>query len=137
MPMKVTAKKAQYLKRKKEGLCPRCGAKRKKNEKFIYCGDCRAFFRDYSDGIADKINQKRKDRYEERKDNNECPRCGKRLGKSYKKTICPTCLEKQYKYNYRKDRPRVKSAASSVSKPAVKKPAAKKPAPKKKTKKRA
>ena len=88
-----------YLQRKKSGCCPRCGSKKKKSSKFIYCEDCRAFFRNYNQEISDSINKLRRAKYKQRKKNNQCPRCGKKLGKRYDKIICPTCLEKQYSYN--------------------------------------
>jgi len=91
-----------YLQRKKDGLCPRCGAKKRKSYKFSYCEDCRLFFRNYNREVSENINKVRKDRYDERKENRQCPRCGKSLGKKYKKIICASCLEKQYQYNYGK-----------------------------------
>jgi len=106
MPAKKTEKQIVYLQRKKNGCCPRCGVKVRKNSKFIYCEDCRAFFRDYNNRISDTLHTVRKARYDERKENNQCPRCGKSLGKKYKRTICLSCLEKQYEYNYGKKRPK-------------------------------
>ncbi|MDR2730546.1 MAG: hypothetical protein LBB81_06580 [Treponema sp.] len=91
--------------------------------------------------MSDSINKVRKARYNLRKKKNQCPRCGKQLGKNYDKTICEECLEKQYKYNYGKDRIKkdektiakkpgnkktgVKKA--NVKKPVVKKTGVKKP----------
>jgi len=105
MPAKASERKVVYNQRKEEGYCPRCGNKVGKRSKFIFCEDCRAFFRNYSNERADNLNETRKARYDERKEKRLCPRCGKRLGKKYKKTICPACLEKQYNYNYGKKRP--------------------------------
>ena len=105
MPTKASERKVIYIQRKKGGFCPRCGNKVGKKSKYIYCDDCRSFFRGYSKERAKSLNKARKARYDERKENKLCPRCGKYLGKKYKKTICPTCLEKQYKYNYGKKRP--------------------------------
>jgi len=102
MSEKAKKRKTVYLQRKKQGDCPRCGKKRKKNSKYIYCDDCREFFRSYNEKISKKINKIRKKRYDDRKKGGKCPRCGKSLGKKYTKTICPACLEKQYKYNYGK-----------------------------------
>jgi len=102
MPTKTSDKRTVYLQRKAEGCCPRCGKKLKKNSRFIYCDDCRAFFRNYNSGISESLNETRKERYAERKENHLCPRCGIKLGKKYTKTICETCLEKQYTYNYGK-----------------------------------
>jgi ribosomal protein L37AE/L43A len=108
MPVKNNERRAVYLERKKRGLCPRCGARRRKKSKFVFCDDCRAFFRNYNENISEYSNRIRKARYDERKENNQCPRCGKNLGKRYKKTICLACLEKQYRYNYGKSRPKKK-----------------------------
>jgi len=108
MPSKNKERTALYLQRKKEGCCPRCGGRKKKNSKFIFCDDCRAFFRNYNKSISEDLNEARKSRYDERKENHQCPRCGKKLVKSYKKTMCLACLEKQYKYNYGTKRPKKK-----------------------------
>jgi len=108
MPVRKDERRAVYLQRKESGYCPRCGVKTKKKSKFIFCEDCRAFFRNYHENISEKIYKIRKARYDERKKNHQCPRCGRNLGKRYKKTICLICLEKQYKYNYGKSRPKKK-----------------------------
>jgi Zn finger protein HypA/HybF involved in hydrogenase expression len=105
MPTKNSKRKIIYLKRKKLGLCPRCGNKIKKRYKYIFCEDCREFFRNYNRETSETINKIRKDRYDKRKRKKQCPRCGKQLGKKYKKIICAECLKKQYKYNYGKDKP--------------------------------
>jgi uncharacterized paraquat-inducible protein A len=104
MPLENSERRITYLKRKKSGCCPRCGKKLRKNYKYSYCEDCRDFFRNYNEGMSKKINKIRKTRYNQRKKNNQCPRCGKSLGKRYKNIICVECLEKQYKYNYGKSR---------------------------------
>jgi len=98
MPSEPSERRVLYLKRKKSGCCPRCGAKKRKSYKFIYCEDCRAFYRDYNQEMSDDINSVRKARYKKRKKNKQCPRCGKKHNKSYKKTICAACLKKQYSY---------------------------------------
>jgi uncharacterized Zn finger protein (UPF0148 family) len=116
MPAKPSDRRVLYLQRKKSGCCPRCGNKVKNSSRFIYCDDCRAFFRGYNEEISDSINKTRKAKYNKRKKNDQCPRCGIKLGKKYTKTICPECLEKQYEYNYgkkRKTKSSVKSTASS------------------------
>jgi hypothetical protein len=105
MPVKTSKRRIVYRKRKESGCCPRCGVKVRKNSKFIYCEDCRAFFRNYNNSISEELSRTRKARYDERKENNQCPRCGKNLGKKYKRTICLSCLKIQYKYNYGKNRP--------------------------------
>ena len=98
MPVLASERRVVYLKRKKSGCCPRCGSKKRKNSKFIYCDDCRAFFRNYNQEISESINKTRRAKYKQRKKNNQCPRCGKKLGKKYKNIICSECLGKQYKY---------------------------------------
>jgi uncharacterized paraquat-inducible protein A len=105
MPTENSERRIIYLERKEHGYCPRCGNKVRKNYKFSYCEDCRAFFRNYYNDISESISEVRRSRYSQRKDNRQCPRCGKRLGKKYKNIICTECLEKQYKYNYGKNRP--------------------------------
>ena len=117
MPAKPSDRRVLYLQRKKSGCCPRCGNKVKKSSGFSYCDDCRAFFRGYNEEIADSINKTRKAKYNKRKKNNLCPRCGKKLGKNYTKTICPECLEKQYEYNYGKKRKT--KTTTSAKKPAT------------------
>ena len=104
MPLDNSERQALYKKRKKLGLCPRCGGKKRKNEKFSYCSDCRAFYRNYNEETSEKQNERRKAAYDRRKENGQCPRCGKKLGAKYKNTICKACLDKQYKYNYGKKR---------------------------------
>ena len=46
----------------------------------------------------EEINEKRRERYAERKDSGRCPRCGKKL-RSKKFTLCKICLEKAREYN--------------------------------------
>lgn len=46
----------------------------------------------------DEINEKRRERYAERKGSGRCPRCGKKL-RSSKFTLCKTCLERAREYN--------------------------------------
>ena len=101
MPLESSERKKIYRRRKTSGCCPRCGAKKGKNSKFSYCDDCRGFFRNYNREMSESFNEQRKARYKQRKKNNECPRCGKKLGKAYGKTICASCLKKQYSYNNR------------------------------------
>jgi Zn finger protein HypA/HybF involved in hydrogenase expression len=102
MSVEALKRKVLYQKRRKSGCCPRCGSKKKKSSKYIFCDDCRAFFRGYNQEISETINKDRRTKYNKRKKNNECPRCGKKLPKTYDKKICPKCLEKQYEYNYGK-----------------------------------
>ena len=46
----------------------------------------------------DEINEKRRERYADRKESGRCPRCGKKL-RSLKHTLCKDCLEKAREYN--------------------------------------
>ena len=46
----------------------------------------------------DEVNEKRRERYAERKESGRCPRCGKKL-RSLKFTLCKNCLEKAREYN--------------------------------------
>ena len=46
----------------------------------------------------DEINEKRRERYAERKEENRCPRCGKK-NRSKTRTLCKDCLEKAREYN--------------------------------------
>ena len=48
----------------------------------------------------DEINEKRREKYADRKDSGNCPRCGKKL-RSLKFTLCKDCLEKARDYNQR------------------------------------
>jgi ribosomal protein S27AE len=105
MPKKASERRILYQSMKEKGYCPRCGNKKEADEKYIYCGACRDFFRKYQEENSKSINKTRKSIYEQRKQKKRCPRCGKLLGKRYKKTLCTKCLIKQYKYNYGKDRP--------------------------------
>ena len=100
MPAEAPERRINYHERKESGHCPRCGVKKKKKYNYIYCEDCRTFFRNYSRENSEDVNKKRKINYDQRKKNKQCPRCGKKLGKKYTKTICQVCLEKQYEYNY-------------------------------------
>ncbi|MDR0501822.1 MAG: hypothetical protein LBH16_00725 [Treponema sp.] len=95
-----------YLKRKKSGLCPRCGNKVKKTSKFINCDDCREYYRNYNREISESVQEVRRERYDRRKAKNCCPRCGTPVGKKSKNILCQQCLDKQYKYNNGKPRPK-------------------------------
>ena len=99
MPAETIDRKKVYVKRKKSGLCPRCGNKIKKNSRFTYCEVCREYYRNYNREISDEIQKVRRQRYATRKAKNLCPRCGIKVGKNSKNTICPKCLDKQYYYN--------------------------------------
>jgi len=122
MSEEALKRKVLYQKRRKSGCCPRCGKKRSKTSKYIFCDDCRAFFRGYNQEISETINKDRRAKYNKRKKNNECPRCGKKLPKTYNKKICPKCLEKQYEYNYgKKKKPAKKAVKKTVKRRKAKK----------------
>ena len=48
----------------------------------------------------DEINEKRREKYAERKDSGRCPRCGAKI-RSGKSTLCKVCLERARDYNQR------------------------------------
>jgi len=106
MSLELADRRKKYSKRKKGGLCPRCGCKVKKTSKYITCDDCREYYRNYNREISDSIQEVRRDRYAERKAKDQCPRCGVPVGKKSKNTICSACLDKQYKYNTGSPRPK-------------------------------
>ena len=99
-------RKKTYQQRKEEGLCPRCGGKRKKAGRYVFCDDCRAFYRKYNEKISEEIKKQRKKKYALRVKNRECPRCGKKLGKNYPNKICRPCLVIRYSYSSGKKRPK-------------------------------
>ena len=98
MPATNKERRKIYLERQKQGLCPRCGKKKSKREKYSYCDDCREFYRNYQYEKSEEINSNRKALYEERKANGQCPRCGKKHSARYTKIMCKKCLEKSYSY---------------------------------------
>jgi len=79
----------------------------------------------YRELHRNEINEKRRERYEERKDKNRCPRCGGKVKKGY--TLCTDCCEYQGTLNkkYAKKRKVAVKSVKAVKKP-VKKAAAKK-----------
>jgi len=110
----------------------------------------------YRELHRDDINEKRRERYEERKEKNRCPRCGGKVKKGY--TLCADCCEYQGALNkkYAKKRKAsvksvkavkktgkaaaakkavVKKTAKPAAKKAVKKPVKKIAKPKKTVKK--
>jgi len=104
MATELAERRKVYLKRKRSGLCPRCGNKVRKSSKFKMCESCREYFRNYNNEISDYQNETKRTRYAERKAKNLCPRCGIKVGKRAKNIICSSCLNKQYKYNTGKKR---------------------------------
>ena len=100
MPTDKSERRIIYLQRKESGHCPRCGGKKNKSDiQHTYCEDCRSFFRNYQKEGSESANEIKKSRYLERKNNRQCPRCGKKHGKRYSNIICLDCLDKQYGYN--------------------------------------
>jgi len=95
MPSDKKDRRRTYRERKEQGNCPRCGRKKRKAEKTIYCEDCRAYFRDYVADNSEVISSSRQAIYNERKANGQCPCCGKKLGVRYNKIICRKCLDKR------------------------------------------
>ncbi|MCL2442941.1 MAG: hypothetical protein FWD13_05675 [Treponema sp.] len=93
-------RKKQYHKRRRAGLCPRCGGKVKKSSPFKTCDTCREYYRNYQSSITEVIQETRRQKYAERKAKHLCPRCGIFVGKKSKNIICDKCLKKQYNYNY-------------------------------------
>ena len=104
--IELAERRKEYLKRKKSGLCPRCGIKLKKTSKYKMCDACREYFRNYNYQISDSQNEAKRERYELRKAQNCCPRCGIKVGKKSKNIICQSCLDKQYRYNTGYKRPK-------------------------------
>jgi hypothetical protein len=45
-----------------------------------------------------EVNKKRREKYAERKEENRCPRCGKKL-RSKKYILCKNCLSQAREYN--------------------------------------
>ena len=110
MATEPAERRKEYLKRKKSGLCPRCGGKIKKNSPYKTCDTCREYYRNYQQETADAVQETRRERYEQRKKKNLCPRCGTFVGKKSPTTLCQACLDKQYQYNNGTKRPRKKTA---------------------------
>ena len=96
----------KYHIRLKSGLCPRCGGKVKKSSPYKTCDDCREFYRNYQNQNSDSVQETRRNRYEQMKAKNLCPRCGVFVGKKSKTTLCSKCLDKQYLYNNGVKRPK-------------------------------
>jgi tRNA(Ile2) C34 agmatinyltransferase TiaS len=49
----------------------------------------------------DEVNKKRREKYAERKEENKCPRCGKRV-RSKKYILCKKCLSQAKEYSQNK-----------------------------------
>ena len=85
----------------------------------------------YRELHREELNEKRRERYTERKEKNLCPRCGGKVKKGV--ILCADCLEYQSKLNklYPKDTKAAKKTAAKKSAKPVKKIAAPKKAVKK------
>ena len=72
----------------------------------------------YRELHRDEINEKRRERYEERKLKNKCPRCGGKVKKGY--TLCAECCDYQGALNkkYAKKRKTQTGSAKTAKKPA-------------------
>jgi ribosomal protein L37AE/L43A len=87
-------RKARYHERIKEHCCPACGKKMRATYKLTYCPDCLVDLNDRQKNVdRDSVNEQRRTRYETRKDDHLCPRCGKKLRATYTATLCKTCLD--------------------------------------------
>jgi hypothetical protein len=77
----------------------------------------------YRELHREEINEKRRERYEERKKKNLCPRCGGKVKKGY--TLCADCCEYQGKLNqqYAQNKKPSKSKAAKKTVKPVKKAA--------------
>jgi hypothetical protein len=80
----------------------------------------------YRELHRDEINEKRRERYEERKSKNRCPRCGGKVKKGY--TLCTDCCEYQGSLNKKYAKKRKTTAGSKAVKKTGKTAAAKKAA---------
>ena len=106
MPAEASERRKIYLERKERGYCPRCGNKIKGRVKTTYCEECKEYFSKYNKENRETINKRKRDRRIQRKEQRKCPRCGEVLIRGYRKILCIKCLEKMYKYNNGKKRPR-------------------------------
>ena len=88
----------------------------------------------YRELHRDEINEKRRERYDVRKENNRCPRCGGKVQKGY--TLCAECcgyqgdLNKKYAKNKKTATGTAKKSAQAKKAPATKAVAKKAPAKK-------
>ena len=54
----------------------------------------------FLDRHRDEVNEKRRERYAQRKEEGRCPRCNRKL-RSLKRILCKNCLEMAREYNQR------------------------------------
>jgi len=80
----------------------------------------------YRELHREELNEKRRERYETRKENNRCPRCGGKVKKGY--TLCEDCCEYQGALNKKYAKKRKTSGSAKTVKKTAKVSASKKPA---------
>jgi ribosomal protein S27AE len=105
-----TKKNELYHLRKANHECPVCGKKLRKTYAFTHCEDCREKLKARQKMLdASKLNAKRRERYEERKERHACPRCGETILENSTEYLCEKCLayariinQKMAKKNHRK-----------------------------------
>jgi len=95
-------KRALYAKRKQNHQCPQCGKKLGLRYTKIKCKNCMEKSRQYNNEKSSEINDKRRALYAERKQNRQCPNCGKKKRKTDKHSFCEDC--RAYQRNYYKER---------------------------------
>ena len=84
--------------------------------------------RRYREANREKINEQRKERYNDRISNGKCPRCGGKIKKGY--TLCTECCEYQANLNRKYATQKKKTAPKGAAKVSAKAATAKKAAPK-------
>ena len=86
--------------------------KKKENTMYVMDAKARAANRErqqkYRETHRDEINEKRRDRYNERIEAGKCPRCGGKVKKGY--TLCENCCEYQADLNKKYAKQRKKAA---------------------------
>ena len=94
MPTKTTKTKKVAATKKKTATKTTAAAKKIKDER----ESNRLRQQRFLERHRDEINEKRRERYAERKESGRCPRCGVKQ-KSSKRTLCKDCLEMARYYN--------------------------------------
>jgi flagellar biosynthesis/type III secretory pathway protein FliH len=94
MPTKTTKTKKVAATKKKAATKTTAAAKKIKDER----ESNRLRQQRFLERHRDEINEKRRERYAERKESGRCPRCGVKR-KSSKRTLCKDCLEMARYYN--------------------------------------
>jgi hypothetical protein len=102
------------------------GYNKKESNMFVMDADARKANRErqkkYREEHRDEINEKRREKYNDRISAGKCPRCGGKVKKGY--TLCESCCDYQADLNkkYIKQRKKVTPKAKAVSKAASTKP---------------